>query len=873
MRLAELDSNITDLEEKVENSRCHLEQNNEGFKAMARRQAKQLFKENGMKRRLCSNQGRPRLLDSDDEEFIAKSIEDKATYHGRRHDLVLYTNRRVKKRDLLNIANFRLMQKGKTPLKSSTTTYNRSRPRSLRAVQAKRHIGKGLFCFKKPPKAEDCSNENTHYQRAHVKNIKMSFFSRKKAGESKLCFMRSVDDKAYIRPGTSEGLEKTRNLKILTSADIEHARKLPCYDWPVKLVYITPGSHTIFTKEGLVEEDGKETLLTAEDRHFVFVRPKAVIPSTGSVWASETVHLRHTYPDEFEVSAPESKYSYAFRVCCAQIHDSLFLYCDMSEDEDIKKVTNTEACAFRKYEVTRNSKALQQVSDAVEKFYVSSAPESERTKYRIKTCIAEQLSCLDSRTVKMDDYLCKSHEISEVFNQLNDCLRDLELPQVKPRWADLTDTGLGVGVSNFAVRFRDAEMARMYNSDYRIRCHRSRGDSGQGEAERTNSAIRDAVVDGATIEWEHLKRFEGLEEDEVKAMTLQDYETYEQQRMESNAWLVAKEITRRIDDAPVLGSYITAILSKKPDDLFYFNDDELQQYQNAGTQAKASVPGAAYITKILEFQETHYIRGELYVEFLKQSCKNVNGTLCSYCEKNEWIGIQTSRIPQPMPDCANPGHFLSVFETPLYINEESNQPRLPDDWQPRVQISKAFREGKLSLEDQPAAIQTFAEKIGIEKKLVTDCLGHCQELQTLADIRKRERTSKREVAKAKSCDSYDWLSLVLSGKINNLKVHELDKYLENYGLSKKGRKMDKVKAISCHVLRDTPTREDTIQQHLENVEESDSEEVSSSDSDILIDLALDQEESSQDEAENEFEELVTTRSGRVVGSWRNVNTR
>ena len=35
-----------------------------------------------------------------------------------------------------------------------------------------------------------------------------------------------------------------------------------------KLVYITRGFHRIFTKEGIVEEDGKETLLTAEDRHF-----------------------------------------------------------------------------------------------------------------------------------------------------------------------------------------------------------------------------------------------------------------------------------------------------------------------------------------------------------------------------------------------------------------------------------------------------------------------------------------------------------------------------------------------------------------------------------------------------------------------------
>ena len=63
-------------------------------------------------------------------------------------------------------------------------------------------------------------------------------------------------------------------------------------------------------------------------------------------------------------------------------------------------------------------------------------------------------------------------------------------------------------MSNFEVCFRDAELARLWNSDYRVRVHRSGGDSGQGEAERTNSAIADSVVDGATIEWETLKQYE-----------------------------------------------------------------------------------------------------------------------------------------------------------------------------------------------------------------------------------------------------------------------------------------------------------------------------------------------------------------------------
>ena len=38
-------------------------------------------------------------------------------------------------------------------------------------------------------------------------------------------------------------------------------------------------------------------------------------------------------------------------------------------------------------------------------------------------------------------------------------LEDLCLPPVKPRWADFTDAGPGVGVSNYDVRFGDTELA------------------------------------------------------------------------------------------------------------------------------------------------------------------------------------------------------------------------------------------------------------------------------------------------------------------------------------------------------------------------------------------------------------------------------
>ena len=141
-----------------------------------KRRTRKLFEEKRLKKRLRTTQGNICLLGSDDEEFVAKCIEDKATYHGRRHDMVMYTNRRVKKNDLLNIANYRLLAKKKKLIKSATTVYNRCKPTSSRSIQSKQHRGKGLFCTKKPPKAEDVDNEYTHFQRAHVKNVNFSFF-------------------------------------------------------------------------------------------------------------------------------------------------------------------------------------------------------------------------------------------------------------------------------------------------------------------------------------------------------------------------------------------------------------------------------------------------------------------------------------------------------------------------------------------------------------------------------------------------------------------------------------------------------------------------------------------------------------------------
>ena len=144
--------------------------------------------------------------------------------------------------------------------------------------------------------------------------------------------MRSID-KAYLRPGTSEGFIKTRNSRnssctLLRRGSLrsnmlgveqrasaeesapaaqEKTRKLPKYDWPESATFITPSTHRLFTQEP-VQINGEEKLLIKNDRHFVSAIPKVDVPSTADIWGNETERLRLLYPDEFEVFDPETPY-------------------------------------------------------------------------------------------------------------------------------------------------------------------------------------------------------------------------------------------------------------------------------------------------------------------------------------------------------------------------------------------------------------------------------------------------------------------------------------------------------------------------------------------------------------------------------------
>ena len=440
------------------------------------------------------------------------------------------------------------------------------------------------------------------------------------------------------------------------------------------------------------------------------------------------------------------------RQYCAAIHDPCFLYHNMTMESDCKKASGIAGCLFTKYERERLDHLKQEIGSACSQYgELDNLDEQKMFRDVLDKMLSELTNEFDN-CEKIDmTYKESFHiliiQVSQICQQIVKTIVDFQSPIVKPRWCDLTDAGPGVGISNFEVRFRDAELCQIYNSDYRIKLHRSRGDSGQGEAERTTPAVGDSIVDGSTIEWEKFKKFDGLSKEAVDRLTVQEFEQLEYERMQKNAWFVANLLVKRIDGAPVLGERIKAYLAEVKEKQFFFNEKYLMQYNSASNpSAKKDIPGANYFDKILRFFEAHYKVGELFMEYVKFGCAS---NICEFCVS--WNGKPAERIPQPVPDTDRPYHYMHVSVTPKLTGKGT--PRDADDWQPRANLKKLYNNGQISLQQQDR-ITEFCEKFYVKKKHVLTSIEHHTNLLEAKKIRDKRRVSEKICRLEKDCKDY-----------------------------------------------------------------------------------------------------------------------
>ena len=107
--------------------------------------------------------------------------------------------------------------------------------------------------------------------------------------------------------------------------------------------------------------------------------------------------------------------------------------------------------------------------------------------------------------------------------------------------------------------------------------------------------------------------------------------------MERNAWRVAHDIALCIDDAPVLSDYIRPFVTEREEEAFFFfqQDPDNHDYMKASESSKKHVPGYNYFAKICGYINDHYDARELYMEFVKGTCKVKKKQQCTSCE-NGW---------------------------------------------------------------------------------------------------------------------------------------------------------------------------------------------------------------------------------------------
>ena len=130
--------------------------------------------------------------------------------------------------------------------------------------------------------------------------------------------------------------------------------------------------------------------------------------------------------------------------------------------------------------------------------------------------------------------------------------------------------------------------------------------------------------------------------------------------------------------------------------------------------------------------QEHIQTGQLYLEFLRESCASTEqGGFCDYCQNTDWQGPVMERIPRPFPDYSKEGHYLDVFSTPN--TNEDGSPREIDDFLPRARVKELFAQGEIQ-SSNISKLEELSKELCVPVGLLEDSVKHCEELKVYLKI-------------------------------------------------------------------------------------------------------------------------------------------
>ena len=184
-------------------------------------------------------------------------------------------------------------------IKSKETVRAFGKPRNKHSRQAKQHRGRWLWSFTRSEKKLPVRHINVHYNRAFVKNYTRLLF-KKASSHLNRGIRVAIDDKAYLRCGTSEGFSRPIDKPVHLS-DPEMKFQLPASDYPKSCGYISPGVIMMVNEMDEVESNGDDKYSPADVTISVNCKPKSIYSSDSTDWANNLYANRLRFRDEHEL--------------------------------------------------------------------------------------------------------------------------------------------------------------------------------------------------------------------------------------------------------------------------------------------------------------------------------------------------------------------------------------------------------------------------------------------------------------------------------------------------------------------------------------------------------------------------------------------
>ena len=619
-------------------------------------------------------------IDRGAEMAVFQALQEQLVAHKNRTD-VPQLEGRLHVKDLQNIANEWLEKEGKRTIKSKETVRSWARPKNKRSNQSKQHRGQGLFRFKKPNKKYSIAHINMHYNRAHIKQYTRFTFSKhgQRQKYEKYTVRRCMDDKAYLKCGTSEGFSRPRTRPIMVGD--HEGLELPIYDFPEEAGYVSPGVNLIIKSMNEVEHQGRDVFALNGATISVTCKPKILNPSTATQWANDIYADRLNFPEEHGISTGlQTDIPREVITAMVFLKDSLTQFKMMNIAEDYKRILDGKD--FQCREKLRVSVLIKRLLYVDQHIRLIDVPEiiQLRQKYTELLLSLQKLELyLFESKMKLEDVLDKFEDIGQQVVILLQLYKDTAItPEHRPIDFQTTDAGPGVSTNEQLVRLRLTESFIINDLDFQVRFHYAPRDSKCHKVEQVMSTLNEACGDGRFIDVSNKSVMDSVGEAEMlqKAADFELQKLREEMKKDA-AKECAQKVANRYQGSKCMG---TVIHSGTPGDdpyhNFFFDETYLlvKQCSQAKSQiAKAKVTGMAYYMYLLDMEKCIYVKYNNGIEGIRS-------------DENFRCPFPIQRMPAPVPKPPdNTGfHYYRYNEIPATKLED----RQTDDYNPIVQLKK-----------------------------------------------------------------------------------------------------------------------------------------------------------------------------------------